>query len=886
MKLHKLNMTAFGPFAGKVEISFDDLDQGAPFLLAGPTGSGKTTILDAVCFALYGRIPRAGTAVPDVASRFPNAEPEPSVEVVLTVGGERLKVRRTPSHRRAKRRGEGETTAPATGQLWKLTGDEAETIASKPSDVDRELGKRLHMTAEQFSQVVMLPQGDFSKFLKADAHERRALLERLFPGENLAGVQAWLEDEAAAARTARDDKRREIEDAITAAWSVVSEVWANREEGPPEAPGPLDPDQLIETVGETAAVLEADRERTAACSKKASEEWRKADQACSKAKERRRLVEQRGKEEDRREELVSEAGKIDEVRSTVETGTRAAVVHPLAEAAARRTEAAESARAERDEFLAGLDREAEVGSLDPEDLADRQRELRQQETTLRNFEDTELPKRRRFEVRIGQLRSLQDELGTPGSPALADLEKSVKREEASQTTLEEARRRRLHIRECRNAGMAAELATKLADGQPCVVCGSTQHPSPAEATPGQDLFEKSDEDAAEEAVGTAEADLQSAQAELAGLRAEIEKRKTEAASELNTVESELADLTRKEDTLLEGSATIGARRELVGLLADRIETALKAIEAESIALKERDDSGREAARSASENGFADLDAAVAARVDADQLELLRNRVLKFDQDLATVNNRLEEGELKGIDRSEAVPVEDAEKELEIREHVRDEALAAATTCENRYSAFTTNTERLGELLAELEPLTAHHSLVSGLAAAAVGKNAKKIQLCNFVLAARLKQVIAAANVKLGPMSGDRYALQYEESAEGRGPAGLGIRIFDAHVSQDRSTKTLSGGETFYCSLALALGLAEVVQMEAGGRSLETLFIDEGFGTLDSETLNQVMNQIENLRANGRSVGLVSHVEEMKTRISAQIQVKPSRNGSKVELIGV
>ncbi len=424
--------------------------------------------------------------------------------------------------------------------------------------------------------------------------------------------------------------------------------------------------------------------------------------------------------------------------------------------------------------------------------------------------------------------------------------------------------------------MAAELAAELADGQPCVVCGSTEHPSPAEATPGQELFEKSDEDKAEEAVGTAEAKLETVRADLAVLRAQVEKRKTEAAAELSTLESELAELTSREDKLLEGSATIGARRELVGVLADRIEAALKAIETESIARKEREESVRAATSSASDNGFADLDAAIAARIDPDQLERLREQVSQFDQDLATVNNRLEEGELKGIDRSEEVPVSEAAKELEARERARAEALAAATTCDNRYSSFSTNTEQLGELLAELEPLTAHHSLVSGLAAAAVGKNAKKIQLCNFVLAARLQQVIAAANVKLGPMSGDRYALQYEESAEGRGPAGLGIRVFDAHISQDRSTKTLSGGETFYCSLALALGLAEVVQMQTGGRSLETLFIDEGFGTLDSETLNQVMNQIENLRANGRSVGLVSHVEEMKTRSSAKIQVRLAR----------
>ncbi len=367
MKLHTLEMTAFGPFAGRVEISFDDLDRGAPFLLAGPTGSGKTTVLDAVCFALYGRIPRAGTAVPDVASRFRRADTEPSVELTLTVGGERLRVRRTPSHVRDKLRGEGTTTAAATGQLWKLTGDQAETIASKPSDVDREIGARLRMTAEQFGQVVMLPQGDFSKFLKADAHERRALLERLFPGENLAGVQTWLEDEAAAAKTARDASAAKSStkgDVL----GCLAEVWARRDDA--QRLGPLEPLRRNVCLTEGRSPV------------REGEEWKKADQVCSNAKERRRLVEQRGQEEDRREKLVSEAKEIEVIRSTVETGAKAAVVHPLAEAAYRRNEAAQSASSEREELLDGLDREPEVASLDPGDLAAQRRTLRQQETTL------------------------------------------------------------------------------------------------------------------------------------------------------------------------------------------------------------------------------------------------------------------------------------------------------------------------------------------------------------------------------------------------------------------------------------------------------------------------------------------------------------------------
>ncbi|MBK8293899.1 MAG: hypothetical protein IPK93_03655 [Solirubrobacterales bacterium] len=156
----------------------------------------------------------------------------------------------------------------------------------------------------------------------------------------------------------------------------------------------------------------------------------------------------------------------------------------------------------------------------------------------------------------------------------------------------------------------------------------------------------------------------------------------------------------------------------------------------------------------------------------------------------------------------------------------------------------------------------------------------------FVLAARLRQVIDAANVRLRKMSGGRYELLYSGDKKGNAMSGLGIEVMDGNTSHARSTGTLSGGESFYASLALALGLAEVVQQESGGRRLDTLFIDEGFGTLDSETLDQVMNEIDSLREGGRTVGLVSHVEELRTRIPAQIQIEKDHTGSAIRTVGI
>jgi exonuclease SbcC len=886
MKLHSLKMAAFGPFADEVDVSFDKLDQGAPFLLTGPTGSGKTSILDAVCFALYGRIPRAGKSVPDVASRFRDANTEPWVEVEVTIGGERLRVRRTPSYERQKKFGEGKTKVPATAEMWNLDDSGQESICSNATEVNREVEERLRMTAEQFGQVVMLPQGEFSRFLRADAHERRHLLEQLFPGENLADVQDWLDTKAGEARNSRDEKRREIEDAITAAWSVVTETWNERDDEAPAKPDPLDATGLNETVKAVGEVLTTDRDDVEKVEKAAKSGWTKAEKHCTKLRERRRLVEQRGQNEDRREKLLLDSARIEEQRTRAEVGGRSAAVAPVAHSAAKRKETADQAACSRDELVAVLEADDAVASVESADLEVVVRGLRESETTLRNFEDTELPERRGLEQELTDLESLAGQLDSPGSAALTELDESRSEVEAQQDDLGEARARRLHIRSCRNAGMAAELAGGLTEGEPCVVCGSTEHPSPAHAEEGQEVFEKAEEDTAEEAVSGAEQALESAGSELAKIEAGVAKQKTETASKLNSCRTRIAAINAREGQLLDGASTVGERREAIGLLADRIDAALAAIETEVTARGAREQAVREASRAASENGFDSVDEALAGQVAPDELEATRSEIRRFDEDAAAINHRLDEGDLKEIDRREEVPLSEAELALVAASEAKDDAIEAATTCRNRRNAFVSNTGEIPSLLEELQPLTEFCDRVSGLAATATGKNVKRIQLCNFVLAARLKQVVSAANVKLGPMSGDRYALEYEEAADGRGPAGLGIRIFDSHISDERSTKTLSGGETFYCSLALALGLAEVVQSESGGRRLETLFIDEGFGTLDSETLNQVMNEIENLRADGRSVGLVSHVEEMRTRISAQIRVTPSRTGSELELVGV
>ncbi|MDQ2700407.1 MAG: hypothetical protein M3Y23_03655, partial [Actinomycetota bacterium] len=509
----------------------------------------------------------------------------------------------------------------------------------------------------------------------------------------------------------------------------------------------------------------------------------------------------------------------------------------------------------------------------------------------------------------------------------------------------EATRQWARVRKLRTAGMAAELAAELEEGQPCVVCGSTEHPSPCKAD--DDAPTKSEEEAAEAALDFAREAMDAAREErdrvtakrealdvsagrrkvaelaeeaqtlaarladneqLAGRTGALEDRIdaldevvkgasvaiSKADAEIAKLESErdgataeLAKISSREDGLLKGAATIGERRDRLETLVERVNLVLERQADVKNCLEASQTAEREALAKARASGFEDLAQVTAAMVDPEELDRIKDAAATWDRDLAVAREALASDELKAVDRHQAVPVDEAEARRKAAEDEHRKSAATLTTMTDRHVGFTEQTDPLAGLFAELEPLTEAADRSRGLNLLANGRNARKMELSIYVLAARLKQVIEAANTHLGPMSNGRFQLVYSGDLIGGGAtSGLGIQVFDAHTSRTRETVTLSGGESFYASLSLALGLAEIVQGESGGKTLETLFIDEGFGTLDSDTLDQVMNVIDDLRADGRTVGLVSHVEELRNRIPTQIQVSGGSEGSRLELSGV
>jgi len=984
VRVHKLELTAFGPFADHVAVDLDDLGRDGLFLLWGPTGAGKTTLLDAVVYALYGTVPGARGEEKRLRSDHAAEEVRTEVRCEVTLGGERLLVTRRPEQQRPKRRGTGWTTEQAklTVQRWACEGWEA--VSTRIDEGSEHLRSRLGLSAEQFCQVVLLPQGDFARFLRAEPEDRGRLLRTLFDVGRFARVEDWLAAQRIAAREQLDEAR-------TRASTLLARVAQVADVDVPEELAP----ELVGAVAHTSAgawlhrvrleVTERLQEREAAATG-AAEEVARVDAALAAA----RVADQRHARRDRarteQARLRAEAGELVPLRAALEAADRAEPVRDVLEAAGRAAldaEAAEArlarlrlswaevaagrpadtllARALRDEgaalraLLPDVDRAAKldrsVGRLGRQVavLVDR---CAAGETTAASW-PTRIAEREaavaaaadadaRLPGLITVLESARTSLAAARSAA--ELGKRVAEERQTGMLAREswldARDAWADLRTRRLDGMAAELAAGLSDGDDCPVCGAVEHPRLARHD-GPPISQV-DEDAVRAEVDRREARAIAAQRALEQTERELAVLRAQAGpaplSDQETAVAQAAAAARRAADQARKMA--GARQQLVSLLAARDDataawsaareelvlrrTELAAAEETRVALRQRLDAAtgddadlparvrrlsaeaeccealieveadelrartiaqaarRHAAERVAVAGFDDLLAAAAALQDPARAASLRRRLAEHDQQLSVVTATLAEPEL--ADLAPRPDLVSATESCRSATRVREDAVAALVEARRCTAALDGLTGDLTQVEVELderrvvaEQASALSDLVNGR-----GSNALRMRLHSFVLAARLEQVAAVASRRLRDMSGGRYTFLHSD-AQGRHGArgGLGLDVFDEYTGVRRPTKTLSGGESFMASLALALGLADVVTAESGGVQIDTLFVDEGFGTLDPHSLDAVMTVLDDLRRGGRTVGVISHVEELRIRITSRLEVIAGRHGSRL-----
>lgn len=1052
MRLHRLTLTAFGPFGGTHDVDFDELSSAGLFLLHGATGAGKTSVLDAVCFALYGGVPGARQQ-PGNTLRSHHAAPGTFTEVVLelTVGERRLEITRRPEQTRPKLRGSGETREKAQSTLREYVPGSGEwkALSRSHQEIGEEITRLLGMSRDQFCQVVLLPQGDFARFLRAGADDRRKLLSSLFDTGRFCAVEERLN---AMRRAAEDEVRAGDEGLLGIAQRMRQAAGAGAEldalrlpGGPDGPPGGASgsrtvPDQRGRRAGRTADAGSGegagDGQQLAAGDPGLADdvlEWaalartharelrdiaalgaRTAETAHAEAatrledvRELARRQRQYAEAQRRAAELAAGAEQRDAARARLEKARAAEAVTPALalrdEAATARRDAAAAehtsrtrltahaaragdgdaptAEALRDappEQLAEWERAAreELGALAAarrgeekaqeigRQLAALEREVRADEEALRDADEwlagwessRDTYTRRIDDAHDAATRA--EQLAAQLEPARQRAEAARRRDrcEAGRQQAEEAllgareraaqaREHWLDLKDRRLRGFAAELAAALQDGEPCAVCGGTDHPDPAR--PGEGHIDQAAEDAAlaahQQAESAREQTEQRAAAvreELAGARAESgdesaqeladaaagleEEHRTahtaaadahaarealdragqeharrlaqqqEAGKRIAGRTSQRDALQREQDGLTEevrrarGPAASVAERaagleERAALLAGTADAARAA----HSAAQRLQEAGARLAEAAANAGFASPQDAADAVLAEHEQQALRASLDQWKAEQAAVTAVLEDVMLAAAAGRPPAGTDAAEQAVEDATRRLRDASAADEAARRRCTELDSLTARAVEDVRRLAPLRERHERTARLAHLAAGTSAdneRKMRLETYVLAARLEQVAAAAGARLSHMSAGRYTLVHsDERASGRGRSGLGLHVIDAWTGVERDTATLSGGETFSASLALALGLADVVTDEAGGTRLETLFIDEGFGSLDEQTLDEVLDVLDSLRERDRCVGIVSHVADLRRRIGAQLEVTKSRKGSAVRI---
>lgn len=1013
MRLHTLEITAFGPFADRVSVDFDRLSGSGLFLLSGATGAGKTSVLDAVCFALYGDVPGDRGAAKRLRSDQAPADRRPEVRLDVTLGRRRFRIVRSPAWSRPKRRGEGMTTEQASVTLSEETAQGWQPLTTRLDEAGDLVGRLLGMNLSQFTQVALLPQGRFQAFLRARSEDRHKLLQKLFQTGRFEDVERWLRERRLELRHRSEEAHQELADAVSriceAAQSDLPEDWTSTDLAPvarrsvETADSPLErwAGELIDTAGRSAAA--AHRRQVAA---RESEATLRTDLAS--AKEINAVAARVRLARAEHDELLAAEPIQTERRAELEAAVRAGEVEPLrrhlAQTETRRADAradverARTAIHHDSDLLIRADLVAEIDDLDAVDADRAEGQVEQISTTLaaarglrpradrlaaldteietltaageeRDRELTDL--RGRHLQAPERLAAVQErlsraELAAAGVEAarerLTRLEASAKAialvlelepavvaaqeaRTAARDTALDAKEALLAVREARLQGMAAEIAGALAVGANCPVCGSCDHPHKASAhpdAPGREAEEKAQralDDAqstehlraeelkdletrlavARQATGGADED--ETERQLVAARSELGDLTTQASGAADLAEqterlqhetARLADrISTLERTQSADHATLDTRRADRQSLAEELQRATGGVPLEDLvdaaetALShwrelakacahlarldtEVEQRRLEAAKAAADQGFADLDDAAAAVRSSSERAALTESIDSHRQRLHAVRQVLDAPEARALPE----PLPDLTK--------AEAAHAAALSDLERTGALAAETERrhgrLRRLRADLDtalerwrPIETEWRLAAELSSFVEGKasdNRLQMRLSAYVLAYRLSQVVDAANVRLSTMSDRRYRLEHSgRRGAGESRGGLSLLIRDDWSGESRDPATLSGGETFVVSLALALGLADVIGNEsaadAEGVRLETLFVDEGFGSLDAETLDDVMDTLDTLRDGGRVVGVVSHVAEMRDRIPTQLLVSKAREGSRL-----
>ena len=932
MRPLQLTLSAFGPYAAQTTLDLEKLGKGGLYLITGDTGAGKTTLFDAITYALYDHSSSDIREGSMLRCKYADDKTPTFVELEFEVHGVRYTVRRNPEYQRPKARGEGMTTEKADATL---TYPDDRPPVTKAKDVTAAVQEIIGLDYNQFSQIVLIAQGQFTKLLNASTEERSRIFRKLFRTQRYAQLQERLQSEASALNQQRTAQNAKLD-------SLLGGLQFSPEDPDAEALRAL----CAQTVPETAlALLDTLTARQAAALEEAGTALQATEaqldtvqQQLGAAAQAQRLAQQLAA---RQAELAAAKPALDAARA--EADRHAGDAAQLDALTAQVTQA-QSALAAYD-ALDTLCRQ-QTEARDAARLAAAQAHKRRTQLDSLNAAltaaEAELAALADADTRLLALQNRSAQLTQRGEALakleqrLADCQRQAKAAHNAQENYraaaaaqDEARTRQNTLERAFLDAQAGLLAESLVEGAPCPVCGSTHHPARAllpHTAPTQAQVE-----AARQAAAEADRQAQNASAAAQSALAAVNEAKTSLRRDAETLLPERFTTSEGTVPLTFALMTNVLAEENAALQTAQADCAARCRQAEADCRRkaqlENDRQEKIRQRPALEQAAAEADRSAAAQnASADALEgqIAERRAAlpyprradaqatldKLEADRRTLRTGMDTAQRKLKQAEQTVAAAEAavealtaqqtaaQKELPARSAEdltaqQTELTAARETLRSREKQLSAqllpNRKTAAQYRAAAEARQALESRwqwVSALAATAGGTltSKQKIKLEAYIQMNYLDRILRYANTRLMQMTAGQYELERIGAENQRSQSGLDLGVIDHYNGTRRSVKTLSGGESFKASLALALGLSDEVQSSAGGIRLDTLFLDEGFGSLDEESLELAIRVLSGLTEGDRLVGIISHVGALKDRIDRQVVVHKARTGgSTVEL---
>lgn len=1010
MKPEVLTICAFGPYQKKVCLDFSILSEQPFFLIHGATGAGKTSIFDAICYVLYGEAATEARTPRMLRNREAGPEDDTYVDLTFCVRDTHWHIRRNPEYMRKAKRGKGLARQAPEVLLERLEDGRAAESWTRDGEVQARIVRLLGFQCKQFRQVVLLPQGEFRRFLMADTSARKEIMKVLFNTEIYQKLEDKLKEKAAEVSKSYEGIAEKQRLYLTEANAKdEAEFTALLRERELHAAALAEQTAVLQSRKEQSEKgRDAARETMAkfAQADKAADELKRWENTVPKDAEAKALLDRADRAaslsdlakqlRDAREDVAKRGQDLEQLR---QEGTKLAAAYKQAKERFAKVQQQKPAHAAEREALIVLQgllqvaRELEQAKREADTKQDAS-EKAQQEAVAAKRRLTEVEQQ--LKAQEQQAEALQkealalDSLKLKEQNLLAEQEKAaaaarsetivrevaVGYEQAERTAKkaekdwQAARAELAHLRELAREARAVLLAENLEEGEPCPVCGATHHPELAKSVTEvvtDEMLEEKEADVSrlEKSHQAAASRAQEKSGQLAAAKAENEalvkqlagKESAALAAELGEVrkalqgaqraaegyarlmkeierrQREQAQQQEKAAALEQKAATSAAEATAAKALVQdkKRQLAGKELSAESKELahqyqqREKSWQAAEQAAVAAEQDYHDLDTRYHAAQSAwktKREELLRSQsqasglqqgfterlaqagfadeaaygealqdswrdaryrdevrqeLLAHEQALHTARTNLAACQ-KAIENLEKPDLKAAEDAARAAQQAWQRALRKSSAAETVLQSWQKRQKELTALREQSGALTEAYARITGLSELASGKTGSRVSFQTYVLHSLLDDVMEMANQRLLIMSRGQYELHAGQRQRANQQGGLDMEIFDHYSGYARPLATLSGGESFLASLSLALGLADVVQACAGGVRLDTMFIDEGFGTLDSETLDVALKALFELQKSGRLIGIISHVEELRSRIPARLEVTKTKSG--------